>query len=224
MGGLISDKNCRCYRSELVIIRDILRGIYDSSREGVRKTHLMYIANLNSKQLEKYLNKLLECNSLSKLPDGRLCITKKGVVILTLMSKLLDMLGSIETRSSTNLKEHTFKLLERLGFKIVSPVYKWGSSGIRHYFDGVVKFEDKEVLIGFSSENSEDLLINFAVFLVSVIDCGGRGILVTSKKNNVNIDVEELNSKVSIVEIDLESPSDVKYLLASEILRFMRGQ
>jgi len=53
------------YRTRLQIIAEILEIV----RNGARKTHIMYKANLSYKLLCKYLNEVLECK-LARIDDG----------------------------------------------------------------------------------------------------------------------------------------------------------
>jgi len=54
------------YRSNLDIIADIL----DTSRRGVKKTHLMQNGSMSSAQLKKYLDLILEARLLFVESDG----------------------------------------------------------------------------------------------------------------------------------------------------------
>jgi len=62
------------YRTRLQIIAEILEIV----RNGARKTHIMYKANLSYKLLCKYLNEVLECK-LARIDDGdRYVVAPKG--------------------------------------------------------------------------------------------------------------------------------------------------
>jgi len=67
-------------RDKLQIARDIL----DVSKEGVRKTHIMYQANLSFKLLEAYVNSLLEQGLLRVVerPVRTYVTTEKGLEFL----------------------------------------------------------------------------------------------------------------------------------------------
>jgi len=53
-------------RSSLDVIADIL----DTSRDGVKKTHLMYHCNMSFTQLERYLNLILKTRLVVIEDDG----------------------------------------------------------------------------------------------------------------------------------------------------------
>ncbi|MGB7637732.1 MAG: winged helix-turn-helix domain-containing protein [Nitrososphaeraceae archaeon] len=49
---------------------EIIEFILSLCENGARKTHVMYRCNLNSKQINEYLNFLLECEMLGKIQEG----------------------------------------------------------------------------------------------------------------------------------------------------------
>ena len=85
------------HRSRIDIIADIL----DAADEGVRKTHIMYRCNLSFKQLETYLDLLLNRGLLKTVPEGgknsyarSFEITDKGQILLQAYQSLKDLLVS----------------------------------------------------------------------------------------------------------------------------------
>jgi predicted transcriptional regulator len=48
---------------------EIIEFILSMCENGARKTHVMYRCNLNSKQINEYLNFLLECEMLEKIQE-----------------------------------------------------------------------------------------------------------------------------------------------------------
>ena len=48
---------------------EIIEFILSMCENGSRKTHVMYRCNLNSKQINEYLNFLLECGMLEKINE-----------------------------------------------------------------------------------------------------------------------------------------------------------
>ena len=67
-------------RNRVEIMHDMLKIIQE--RDGkIKKTHLMYKANLSHKQMKSYLKELIDKDLLeNRESDGKsiLCITKKG--------------------------------------------------------------------------------------------------------------------------------------------------
>ena len=66
------------YRSHLEILVDILSLV----KEGARRTHIMYRANLSFKLLDKYLNEVLTAGLARLGDDGFYKITEKGLIFL----------------------------------------------------------------------------------------------------------------------------------------------
>jgi len=62
------------YRDRLQIIADILSVV----REGARKTHVMYRANLSYRLLSRYLTEVLECGLVSLDKEDRYKLTRRG--------------------------------------------------------------------------------------------------------------------------------------------------
>jgi len=79
-------------RNKLDIYVDILR----VSKEGAKKTHLVYNANLNFNIIKKYMNELLEKQLLEQSGD-RFYQTEKGSKFIeryeTLISPLSDKIS-----------------------------------------------------------------------------------------------------------------------------------
>jgi predicted transcriptional regulator len=86
-----NNKRNNSHRGRLDIIADIL----EASRKKVRKTHLMYHCNLSFKQLELYLNFLVERQLLSHVSGstGTFKITGKGERFLEAYKGLLGLMG-----------------------------------------------------------------------------------------------------------------------------------
>ncbi len=75
------------YRTRLQIIAEILEIV----REGAKKTHIMYQANLSYKLLVKYLNEVLECGLVRVNKEDCYVVAPKG-------KKFLKRFNSYEER------------------------------------------------------------------------------------------------------------------------------
>jgi len=62
------------YRGRLQIIADILSVV----RDGAKKTHVMYQANLSYTLLSRYLNEVLESGLVSRDNEDRYRLTRRG--------------------------------------------------------------------------------------------------------------------------------------------------
>ena len=84
-------------RSKLEIINSILA----ASEEGTLKTRIMYKCNLNSRQIDSYLNLLLRGELIERTPDERgtrytYRPTERGLRFLDTYGELLEILGKYE--------------------------------------------------------------------------------------------------------------------------------
>ena len=61
---------------------DIIANILKVAKNGAKKTHIVYKANLNFKILKEYLDELVELNLISTDLDGNIKTTDKGIQYL----------------------------------------------------------------------------------------------------------------------------------------------
>ena len=74
------------YRNRLQIIAEILEIV----RDGARKTHIMYQANLSYKLLIKYLDVVLECGLVRRDRNERYVVAPKGEKFLKRFASYLQ--------------------------------------------------------------------------------------------------------------------------------------
>jgi len=79
-------------RCKLDIAAEILR----IALHGAKKTHVMYRANLNFYQFQKYISELND-NGLIKLEKEKCQTTEKGIQFLRSFSELRKLFPGIET-------------------------------------------------------------------------------------------------------------------------------
>ena len=84
---------CKSKRSESVIIHTIL----NETREGVKKTRLMYNAKMSNTQLDRYLEWLLEQEIVEKRTENGSNIlyysTEKGEKLAEMLHKIVPILN-----------------------------------------------------------------------------------------------------------------------------------
>jgi predicted transcriptional regulator len=84
---------CKSKRSESVIIHTIL----NETREGVKKTRLMYNAKMSNTQLDRYLEWLLEQEIVEKkIEDGGDILyysTEKGEKLAEMLQQIVPILN-----------------------------------------------------------------------------------------------------------------------------------
>ena len=94
----------RKYRSSWEIILDILASCADSG--GVKKTHIMYRANLNYLSFNKFFPSLVKEGYITELPDpdGGVFykLTKKGKVLLEILREAKQNIPHRKLRQAFN--------------------------------------------------------------------------------------------------------------------------
>ncbi|MBD3204039.1 hypothetical protein GF327_07095 [Candidatus Woesearchaeota archaeon] len=83
-------------RNRLEVIYDILKAISKDNRK-IRKTHILYKANLSHSLLEEYLDELIEKEFIDKISDsGKTTyeLTQKGFDYLKEYKKIIDFIDS----------------------------------------------------------------------------------------------------------------------------------
>jgi len=98
------------HRSDLEIVRDILAVV--SNVADVRKTHIMYRANLSYRLLEKYLDRILELRLVSPDDQGFYRLTDDGRSYLEECASLIGV--SNEVREQFRTVESKRMALEEL--------------------------------------------------------------------------------------------------------------
>jgi predicted transcriptional regulator len=80
------------YRGRLQIIADILSVV----RNGAKKTHVMYQANLSYTLLSRYLTEVLESGLVSCDDEDRYKLTRRGKNFLDIFNEYSKRCGQIE--------------------------------------------------------------------------------------------------------------------------------
>ena len=74
---------------------DIYFDILSAARQPVRKTHIMYRSNISYKQLDNYLDTLIECDLIKEgSEDGAKVynVTNRGLIFIELFENLSEYL------------------------------------------------------------------------------------------------------------------------------------
>jgi predicted transcriptional regulator len=112
------------YRSKVEIVADIL----EVSREGAKKTHIIYRGNLSFKLAELYLEVVLRAGLLAlDRKNGLYRLTKHGEAFLERFGKYCRFARSLEKQNERVAKE--LKLLERMCFRKDLPDSNEGRRG-----------------------------------------------------------------------------------------------
>ncbi len=87
---------------------DIYFDILTAARQSVRKTHIMYRSNISYKQLDKYLDILIECDLIKEeSEDGATVynVTNRGLTFIGLFENLSEYLIPPRSDHSPELKK-----------------------------------------------------------------------------------------------------------------------
>lgn len=176
----------RKYRSDTEILYEILHTIMSSGDRGIKKTHLMYKTNLNSKMLARYLDMLLRANLIEEVQFGKHKIVrltplgKHAYVNLRVLKKLL--FDTEEPREMSYVKSELTKLGK----------YRWnihfgriilGRSGLE-YLPTATMVKDTggrymiDVYLGVRGLEARALLMHF---LMGVADSGYKGLVLAEE-------------------------------------------
>ena len=91
---------------------DIVKDILIVASVSVRKTRIMYQANLSYVQVNKYLNKLLTQGLLKHEDNSRYLITDKGLAFLKLYEEYVERCTKLKEQVSQSVKDRLH--LERI--------------------------------------------------------------------------------------------------------------
>ncbi len=175
------------HRSETEIIYSLMLATYKTSDRGIKKTHLMYVTNLNSKMLSKYLERLVQLNIVKYVLHGnekRVVLTKRGIALLFILEKMYEL---IEERDKDNLYKNIRDQVEYYaksnGLSIVREYYVKGKlTGLPHIFDlalGPLDPESKELIVARIVTDQSEATHPLLIFIMSLIDTGLRGIFIS---------------------------------------------
>ncbi len=183
----------RKYRSEL----QILYAILNACRYPIGKTHLTYKANLNSTQLNKYLDILIKGSYVIVLNNKKITITPKGRVLLTKLKDVLSLLYELNDDVPDRIKRVMSRI--KIMFKVKENYMVKGESGILHVFDYFIN-DNIKLAIKIGKGDPLELLS----FMVSLIDTGLRGIYLNTEYGSEMFSIynylDAFNKNVIIVD------------------------
>ncbi len=184
-GRVSSYRKDRKYRSEMNIISDILMSFNKSASGAIGKTRIMYAANLNTKMLSEYLEKLIRYGLIIEENLGSRTvyrITPKGILTLMILLKLRSLLDVKNTHGSRMellemIKEYFTHSTTK---KIMESYTALGESGLIHYFDLMIGLENNEYTAVYVSAASNNISsLEYLWFVLGLLDVGVRtGIFV----------------------------------------------
>ena len=177
-GRVSSYRKDRKYRSEMNIISDILMSFNKSTSGTIGKTRIMYAANLNTKMLSEYLEKLVKYGLIIEKHIGNRIayrITPKGILTLMILLKLRSLLN---TEGEHNNRVELLRIVKEyfvksISCKIMESYTALGESGLVHYFDLMIQFEEnKYTAIYVCSASSNISSLEYLWFVLGLLDAG----------------------------------------------------
>lgn len=195
----------RKYRSDTEILYEILHVIMSAGDRGIKKTHLMYKTNLNSKMLARYLDMLLKADLIEEIRHGKHKIVrpaplgKLAYVNLRILKKIL--FEAEEPRELNHIRQELRKLGKQR-WNIHFGRIVLGKSGLEYKPTAVATRERDRFLIdvylGLHGLESRALLLHF---IMSLVDTDSKGIVVTDDKDLERAVPQRLRDIVWIVPV-----------------------
>ncbi|GEM_PF-983374 len=180
------------HRSKIDIMWAILDFI---EREGVAgKTHVLYAANLNSRSLERFIDKLLGIGAINvEVIDGRsrYFLTSYGYKLLSLLTSVREILenkslisvSALTNKAMSEIIRNKLKLSDEVSLEYGRIVY--GESNLEYIADVIVSNTDIYIILYLSSGmNREDIANVLGKALLILVDTDLKCIFVISHSLN----------------------------------------
>ncbi len=123
------DGKSRSYRSEIIIIRDILSSLNKPTLRGLRKTRLLYAANLNTTMGNLYVRRLQASRLISLDDDSTFKITSKGVRVLRLLNTIISELEREDDGWGSRIMDSLREAADSLGIGLHTHATRRGVLG-----------------------------------------------------------------------------------------------
>lgn len=162
--------------------------IVSGGEQGIKKTHLMYKTNLNSKMLQKYLNILEKGGLITKITLGKqklVRLTSSGVMAysaLQTLSNLLNLTGG--TGGQLDQKGRYLEELGKAGFSISTGKTILGKTGMQYQPDAILEVKGESYPVKFIiGKKGMESTIEFLNFMLMLVDGEKKGILITDNSD-----------------------------------------
>ncbi len=194
----------RKYRSDTEILYSLLNVIISSGIRGVKKTHLMYRTNLNSKMLQRYMNMLEESGIIYEEKRGKQKIVKlspKGSIAYSSLESLMRILQPVRESEETVFIKNELNRFLKKGWDVSFDTIVPGKSGLEHKSDALMVRNGKRVMvkliIGTSLMGEAALLVSF---YGDILDTGSKGIVITDHPELEKIVPDKLKDDIAVIE------------------------
>lgn len=194
----------RRYRSDIEILLEILEHIVSAGDRGIKKTHLMYKTNLNSKMLAKYLDMLIKAECIEEVHFGKLKVIRlrpAGKRAYTSLKVLASVLFPKKEPPEVEFVKEELEKLGPLGWNVKFNRDVIGKSGMEHKPDVIVSKDAERYLVylayGKGEVENRILLLDA---IIAVLDTGSKGIVISDREEDLARAVpEELKGRFHVI-------------------------
>ncbi|MEM0046004.1 MAG: winged helix-turn-helix domain-containing protein [Fervidicoccaceae archaeon] len=184
-------KDERKYRTDTEILNEMMSVIVSGGEQGIKKTHLMYKTNMNSKMLQKYLNILERGGLITEVSIGKqklVKLTSTGVLAYSALQSLSNMLAmSAGTRQYAEQLSWYVGELSKAGLQVYTGKTILGKTGMQYLPDAIADVKGEGYLVKFIiGKRGFESNIELLNFILMLIDSERKGILITD-----NADLEK---------------------------------
>lgn len=193
----------RKYRSDTEILFEIMSVIANSGELGIKKTHLMYKTNLNSKMLQKYLDVLLKNNVITEISKGKQKIirfTGKGKAAYSSLRTLISLVkGGQYQQEIKTLNEKLMALISD-GFEVKSETLVIGKTGSEYMPHAIIMKQGERYLVHYNFEKATlNMSVEVLQLVLMVVDTDSKGILIATDTSVQNMIPEKLKNDIKVV-------------------------
>jgi predicted transcriptional regulator len=173
----------RKYRSDVEIFYEIVRAVVAAGERGIKKTHLMYRTNLNSKMLAKYLDVLIKAKALEELEYRKEKIIRLGpngmLAYVSLENINRVFYGAMRTDEESFVIEQLNKLKNE-GWTVEWDFTVIGRLEVPILVDGFLSKGEKKYLLQMAVNRTEvETKIALLNLYLSLADTSVKGIFIT---------------------------------------------
>lgn len=173
----------RKYRSDVEIYYDILHAIVASGERGIKKTHLMYRTNLNSKMLAKYLDVLIKSNAVEEVEFRKEKIIRLGPNGMIAYMNLLNVNRIFYGARRTDEEDFIIEQLRRMGesgWSVELNFVVIGRTEVPIFVDGFITKGDSRYLVQIAVNRTEvETKIALLNLYLSLAETNVKGIFIT---------------------------------------------
>jgi len=179
----------RKYRSDVEIFFEILRWVAASGERGIKKTHLMYRTNLNSKMLAKYLEVLVRAGAVEELEYRKEKIIRLGpsggLAYLSLLNIHRVFYGARRTEEEAFVMEQLEKLRED-GWSVDRDFIVVGRLEVPMMVDAFLSKGDYKYLVQVAVNRTEvEAKLALLSLYLALADTAASGVFITDLTETV---------------------------------------